>query len=90
VKEANAEFGAPSWFPFVCGAVLATCVATYLVPRTAVLGAVLITGYLGGATAVNLSYDQPLFNVFFAIGVGVVVWAGLWFRDDRVKVLYTR
>lgn len=90
VKEANGELGAPSWLPVVCGVVLATCVATYLVPRTAVLGAVLLTGYLGGATAVNLSHDMPLFNAFFAVATGVVVWAGLWFRDDRVKVLYTR
>ncbi len=50
----------------------------------------LLTGYLGGATAVNLSYETPIFNIFFAVGTGVVVWAGLWLRDDRVKVLYTR
>lgn len=90
VKDANAEIGAPEWFPYVCGAVMAACLVAYLVPRTAILGAVLITAYLGGATAVNLMTEQPAFNVFFAIAVAVVVWAGLWPRDERVKVLYTR
>ena len=90
VQEATSKLGQPAYFAFLIGCVEAVCLVLYLVPRTAILGAVLLTGYLGGATAVNLSYQQPVFNVFFAVGTGVVVWAGLWLRDDRVKVLYTR
>lgn len=82
--------GAPSWFPQVCGAVLAVCLVAYLTSRTAVLGAVLLTSYLGGAVCANLITEQPAFNVVFAILTAVIVWAGLGLRDDRVRVLFTR
>lgn len=83
----NDEIGAPEWFPVVCGAVMAVLLVAYHVPRTRVLGAALLTGYLGGATAVNLVSGQPAFNVGFAIATGVLVWAGLWPRDERVRRL---
>ena len=83
----NEEIGAPDWLPVLCGAVLAVLLVLHLVPRTAVLGAVLLTGYLGGATAVNLVTGQPAFNVAFAVGTGVLVWAGLWARDARARTL---
>ena len=88
VRNARLEYGYPAWFDFVTGAVLVACLALYVVPRTAVIGAVFLTGYLGGATAVNLSYDTPLF-ITMSIGTGVVVWLALWLRDDeRVKAIY--
>jgi Na+/phosphate symporter len=90
VAEATAEVGAPEWLPYVCGAAMAACLAVHLYPRTAVLGGVGISAYLGGATAVNLSYEQPAFNVVFAIAVGVLFWVGFGLRDHRVKVLFTR
>jgi hypothetical protein len=90
VVEYNDRIGAPASFPVVCGAVLAACLVLYLLPRTAPIGAVLLTGYLGGAIATNLVCDMPLFNSFFALAVGVVVWAGLWPRDARVRTLYGR
>jgi hypothetical protein len=83
----NTKIGAPVWFPVVCGAVLAVCLVTFHVPRTRVLGAVLLTSYLGGATAVNLVVGQPAFNTAFAIVTGVLVWAGLWPRDERARRL---
>jgi hypothetical protein len=62
------------------------CVALYLVPRTAVLGAVLLTGYLGGAVAAQLRIDAPLFStLLFPVYVGVALWVALWLRDARVR-----
>jgi hypothetical protein len=83
----NDEIGAPAWFPVVCGVVLATCLVTYLARATAVLGAVLLTGYFGGACAVNLATGQPLANTGFAMITGALVWLGLWLRDARTRTL---
>jgi DoxX-like protein len=83
----NNKIGAPDWFPVVCGAVLAVCLVAFHVPRTRVLGAILLTSYLGGATAVNLVVGQPAFNTAFAIITGMLVWAGLWPRDERARRL---
>jgi hypothetical protein len=60
------------------------CVIVYVIPRTSVLGAILLTGYLGGATATHLRVGEPF---FLPIVVGVVVWAGLFLRDGRLRVL---
>jgi hypothetical protein len=87
VVAANEELGAPTWFPVVCGIVLAACLVAYHVRRTAALGAVLIVGYLGGACAVNLATGQPLVNCFYAIVTAVLVWAGLWSRDARLRAI---
>jgi hypothetical protein len=61
------------------------CVAVYLVPRTAVLGAVLLTGYLGGAVATHVRVGDP--GAVTPILVGVLVWAGLFLRDARIRAL---
>lgn len=87
VVEANADLGAPDHLVWICGAVLATTLAAYLVPATRAMGTVLITAYLGGAVAVNLFTEQPAFNTVFAILTAVVVWAGAWPRDDRLRAL---
>ena len=64
------------------------CLAVYLVPRTAPLGAVLWTGYLGGAIATHLRIDNPLLtHTLFPIYVAAFVWGGLYLRDDRVRAL---
>ena len=60
------------------------CVVLYAFPRTAVLGAILMTGYLGGATATHVSAQEPYFA---AVGLGVLVWGGLFLRDARVRAL---
>lgn len=70
------------------GAILAFCTALYAWPRTAVLGAVLLTGYLGGAIACHLRVGSPLMGfTLFGLYLGVIVWAGLWLRDPRVGAL---
>ena len=71
------------------GVILAVCTALYAWPRTSVLGAIVLTGYLGGAVAAHFRVGSPLAS-FTLVGVyiGVVVWLGLWLRDPRVRVLF--
>lgn len=69
------------------GITLLTCTLLYVVPRTSVLGAVLLTGYLGGAIASNLRAETPLFNIVFPFIFGCLVWTGLWLRDGRLRDL---
>ena len=65
------------------------CLVLYLIPRTSVLGAVLLTGYLGGAVATNLRVGAPLItNVLFPVYVGVFLWGGLYLRDARVREVF--
>ncbi|CAN5133684.1 DoxX family protein [soil metagenome] len=72
----------------VIGVLELVLVVLYAVPRTSVLGAVLITGYLGGAVCAQLRIDAPLLSTtMFPVYVGVAVWAGLWLRDARVRGL---
>lgn len=60
----------------------------YLIPQTSVLGAILWTGYLGGAIATHVRVGSPLFtHVLFPIYVALLLWGGLWLRDDRLRVL---
>jgi len=70
------------------GAILAIGVALYALPRTALLGAVVLTGYLGGAVAIHLRVGDPLFSAtLFGFYLGIMAWCGLWLRDPRVRVL---
>jgi hypothetical protein len=70
------------------GLVQLGCLFLYLVPRTAILGALLWTGYLGGAIATHVRVGNPLFShTLFPIYVAVLLWAGLWLRDMRVRAL---
>jgi hypothetical protein len=65
------------------------CLVLYLIPRTSVLGAVLLTGYLGGAVATNLRVGAPLFtNILFPVYVGVFLWGGLYLRDARLREVF--
>ena len=70
----------------ILAAIQLACLVLYLVPRTAPLGAVLWTGYLGGAIATHLRLDNPLFShILFPIYVAVFIWGGLYLRDARVR-----
>ncbi|MGN6268969.1 MAG: DoxX family protein [Sphingomonas sp.] len=70
------------------GAILAACTALYAVPRTAFVGAVLLTGYLGGAIAVNVRAEMPLIsNTLFGVYLGLFVWAGLYLRSARLRAV---
>jgi len=80
---------ADAGFYRLLGAILALCTVLYAWPRTAVLGAVLLTGYLGGAVATHLIAGSPLFGfTLFGVYLGVLLWAGLWLRDARVRQLF--
>ena len=70
----------------ILGVLELVCLALYLIPRTAPLGAVLWTGYLGGAIATHLRIDNPLFShILFPIYVAAFIWGGLYLRDARVR-----
>jgi len=74
----------------VVGAIELLCLIVYLAPRTAVLGAVLLTGYLGGAISAQLRIDAPLLSTtLFPLYLGIVVWLTVYLRDRRVRSLVT-
>ena len=86
--QGTAELGYPQSVVVVLGIVQLVCLAVYLVPRTAVLGAVLWTGYLGGAVATHVRIGHPLFShVLFPVYVAVLLWVGLWLRDERLRTV---
>jgi hypothetical protein len=58
-----------------------------VIPRTSILGAILLTGYLGGAVATHVRVGDPWFPVLFPVIVGVLIWGGLFLRDDRLQAL---
>jgi DoxX-like protein len=88
VAEASLTLGWPTHLNPGLGLTILACLALYLWPRTAVLGATLFTGYLGGAVAIHLRVGDPLFtHVLFPVYVGALFWAGLALRDARVRAL---
>lgn len=87
----TAELGYPTSVISALGVVQLVCLALYLVPRTAPFGALLWTGYLGGAIATHVRVESPLFShVMFPIYVAAFLWLGLWLRDARVRGLFAR
>lgn len=88
VAEASLQLGWPTFLNPVLGVIILGCLALYLWPRTAALGATLFTGYLGGAVAIHLRVGDPLgSHVLFPVYVGALFWAGLVLRDARVRAL---
>ena len=88
VAAASARLGLPSGIALPLGLVLAACIAMYMARRTAPLGAVLLTGYLGGAVLAHVRVGDPLFtHTLFPIYVGALLWGGLYLRDERVRHL---
>lgn len=87
------ESGAPLGFAGVAmarelGLLLLICTVLYALPQTAVLGAILLTGYLGGAVATHVRVGNPLFShVLFGVYLGVLLWGGLYLRDSRLRAL---
>lgn len=89
--EGTTRLGYPAHVIRGLGLVEVACLALYLFPRTAPLGAVLWTGYLGGAIATHVRIGSPLFShVLFPIYVAAMLWGGLWLRDPRVRALLSR
>lgn len=90
VAEASVQLGLPPNLAIPLGVVLATCLVLYLLPRTAPLGAVLLTGYLGGAVLAHLRVGDPMLShTLFPVYVGAMMWTGLYLRDHRVRQLLT-
>ena len=88
VVEAFVHLGLPLSLANGLGILLLLCTFLYVVPRTAALGAILLTGYLGGAVATHLRAGDPLFShVLFPTYLGVLLWLGLYLRDARLRVL---
>ena len=87
VVEATVRIGFPESTVFGIGAVLLVCTALHVIPKTSVLGAILLTGYLGGATAANVRAGSAVFNTIFPIIFSVLVWVGLFLREGRLRAL---
>lgn len=86
--EGTTRLGYPAGAVFGIGLLLAACLVLHLVPRTAVLGAVLLTAYLGGAVATQVRAGNPILaHTLFPVYVAAFLWAGLWLRDQRVRAL---
>lgn len=86
--EGTVQLGYPPGVIFGLGLVQLACLILYVVPRTAVLGALLWTGYLGGAVATHVRIGNPLFShTLFPIYLAVLIWAGLWLRDRRLRAV---
>jgi hypothetical protein len=88
VIDGTQLLGYPTDVIFGLGVTLLTCVLLYIVPRTSVLGAVLLTGYLGGAIATHVRVGNPLFtHVLFPTYVAAMLWGSLFLRDRRLHIL---
>lgn len=85
---AAAQLGFPDYTMPLIGAILLVCTLIYVIPRTAVLGAVLLTGYLGGAVVVQIRVANPVFETVFPVLFGVLVWAALALRESRIIGLF--
>src|SRR6266545_1955971 len=81
VVEGTVQLGYPE-------SVLLACTVLYVIPRTAILGAILLTGYLGGAIATHVRVGSPLFShILFPVYLAVLLWGGLYLRDERLRAL---
>ena len=86
--KGTVELGYPGHVVQTLGAIQLVCALLYALPRTAVLGAILWTGYLGGAVATHVRLEHALFtHTLFPIYVGVLLWLGLWLRDPALRRL---
>lgn len=90
VVEASAQLGYRAGLTLGIGLLELACLAVYLLPRTAPLGAILLTGYLGGAVATHVRVGSPPFSVAFPILLGALLWGGLALRDRRARALLSR
>jgi len=87
VVEATVQMGYRESAILGLGVVLVLSTLLYLLPRTAILGAILLTGYLGGAVASQVRVGAVAFNIIFPVLIGALLWGGLWLRDRRLQGL---
>ena len=89
VMDAFKQLGYPAGVALEIGIVELVCLALYIIPSTSILGAILLTGYLGGAVATNLRVDAPLFsNILFPVYTGLFIWGGLYLRNERLRAIF--
>jgi len=84
--EGTTRLGYPASLVVTIGWVELVCLLAYVIPRSAPIGALLLTGYLGGATATQVRVEDPWF--LFPVGVGVLLWGALWLRDPRIGTIF--
>jgi len=88
VVEGTILLGYPESVLLGLGIVLLVCTILYVIPRTSILGAILLTGYLGGAVATHVRVGHPLFtHILFPGYLGVLLWVGLFLRESRLRAL---
>ena len=88
VTQGMMEFGLPESYARPLGIVTLACTLLYAWPRTSVLGAVLLTGFLGGTIATHMPRPEPLLpHIVTALVMGAIVWGGLWLRDPQLRAL---
>jgi uncharacterized membrane protein YphA (DoxX/SURF4 family) len=90
VTQTMAQLGYPPTADLArtLGILTLICTALYAIPRTSILGAILLTGYLGGAIATHLRVESPLFShLLFGVYLGLMAWGGLWLRDPRLRAV---
>jgi hypothetical protein len=86
--KGTTELGYPAHAVLTIGLVQLLCLIAYAIPRTAVLGAILFTGYLGGAVATHVRLENPLFShVLSGVYAALFIWGGVWFREPRLRAL---
>lgn len=85
--EASAQLGYSAGLTLGLGILELACMVAYLIPRTAPLGAILLTGYLGGAVSTHVRLGSPLFSIVFPLLLGALLWGGLALRDRRLRAL---
>lgn len=88
VTETSLQLGIPTHLARTLGVLTLAGTILYAIPRTSALGAILLTGYLGGAIYVHVRADSPLFShTLFGVYLGIIVWGGLWLRDPALRAL---
>lgn len=88
VIETNAQLGYGADLVLPLAIILTVCTVLYVIPQTAILGAILLTAYLGGAVATHVRVGSPLFShILFGVYLGLFVWGGLYLRDPRLQAL---
>lgn len=85
--EATTQLGYSARLVATIGVIELVCLLVYTIPRTAVLGAILLTGYLGGAIATQVRAGSSLFSIVFPMIIGALVWGGLFLRNERLRAL---
>ena len=88
VTETSAQLGLPAHLSRPLGIITLLCTILYAIPRTSVLGAILLTAYMGGAIATHARVGSPLFShILFGVYLGLMIWGGLYLRDERLRAL---